>query len=527
MKDRTRFGMRRDADNVRFERITTAGYNLIKIKECEFDAELSSNFEMSEFIKTLTHLKEDKLEIRDCYYGGRTNATKLYYKCKEGEKIRYLDVCSLYPYVLKYFSMPVGVPKVLIDQDLIGRTPENIEGIIRCKILPPKSLYHPVLPLRLHNKLLFVLCYTCALDQNLNGCEHTDEERCFIGTYVADELRLAMRVGYEIIEMYEAWEYKIVKYDKSTNEPGLFSQYIDFFLKMKTEASGYPEWVKSEEDKSNYIKNYYENEGILLEKNKIENNPGFRTLSKALLNYLYGKFGERENKLKKIIVTRRKQVVDLVSDEGIEVHSMFDMYDDAVMFTYKNIEESDQNKRYVNVAIAAYTTAHARTVLYKYLDLLKESVLYFDTDSIIFIERSDTPKIKTGDFLGDLTDELAEYGPNAYIDTFVSGGPKNYAFKVKVGNNENDVTVCKVKGIRLNYMNSKSVNFETIKQLLFSYVEDVTDQSNKIELRNQMILRERNNIVYSMERTYNYRINITKRRRLLCSPFETLPYGHI
>lgn len=72
---------------------------------------------MKSYIDTL-HIEENKLEIRDCYYGGRTNATKLYYKCKKGEKIRYYDVCSLYPYVLKYFPMPIGVPKVLLNEDL-------------------------------------------------------------------------------------------------------------------------------------------------------------------------------------------------------------------------------------------------------------------------------------------------------------------------------------------------------------------------------------------------------------------------
>lgn len=41
-----------------------------------------------------------------------------------------------------------------------------------------------------------------------------------------------------------------------------------------------------------------------------------------------------------------------------------------------------------------------------------------------------------------------------------------------------------------------------------------------------MILREKNNIVYSMERTYNYAINVTKRRRLSEAPFDTLPFGH-
>lgn len=115
---------------------------------------------------------------------------------------------------------------------------------------------------------------------------------------------------------------------------------------------------------------------------------------------------ESEVKLKKAIVTTRKKVVELATDDSVEIHSMFEMSDDAVMFTYKHLKEAGRDDRYVNVALAAYTTAHGRTVLYEYLDTLKDSILYFDTDSIIYIERENTPKIKTGDFLGDMTDEL-------------------------------------------------------------------------------------------------------------------------
>jgi hypothetical protein len=48
--------------------------------------------------------------------------------------------------------------------------------------------------------------------------------------------------------------------------------------------------------------------------------------------------------------------------------------------------------------------------------------------------------------LGDLTDELADYGHGAFIFEFLSLGPKNYAYKVSL---PIDIfrTVCKVRGI--------------------------------------------------------------------------------
>lgn len=249
------------------------------------------------------------------------------------------------------------------------------------------------------------------------------------------------------------------KYEKEKNESGLFSDYIDSFLKVKAEASGYPKWVKTEEDKDNYIKQYFENESILLEKIKILKNAGLRTLAKALLNFLYGKFGQRTDKCKKIVITDVVQLIELLSNENVEVLNMIQLTETSALFTYKYRKEANPETGYVNVSIAAYTTTHARIELYKYLDLLKERVFYFDTDFIIFVKRKGDVMPNTGDYLGNMTNELEEYGPNAYISEFVAGGPKNYAYKVIINQeNREEKTVCKVKGIRLNYVNSQIVN---------------------------------------------------------------------
>lgn len=105
--------------------------------------------------------------------------------------------------------------------------------------------------------------------------------------------------------------------------------------------------------------------------------------------------------MKKMIVSDRESVVQLMSDPSVEVHSMTELSKDSVMFCYENLKEANKDARYVNVAIAAYTTAHARTVLYKYLDRLKKSVVYFDTDSLVYLQEPGSSPIETGDLLGD------------------------------------------------------------------------------------------------------------------------------
>ena len=64
------------------------------------------------------------------------------------------------------------------------------------------------------------------------------------------------------------------QYDPKTKTGGLFTDYVNTFLKMKQEASGWPEWCQSENDKWRYIRDYHEKEGILLDYNNIKNNHG-------------------------------------------------------------------------------------------------------------------------------------------------------------------------------------------------------------------------------------------------------------
>ena len=61
------------------------------------------------------------------------------------------------------------------------------------------------------------------------------------------------------------------------------------------EASGPPDWIKTPEDAKEYIDRYFEKEGVSLDGEKIEKNPGMRALAKLCLNSFWGKFGQRLN----------------------------------------------------------------------------------------------------------------------------------------------------------------------------------------------------------------------------------------
>ena len=58
----------------------------------------------------------------------------------------------------------------------------------------------------------------------------------------------------------------------------------------------------------------------------------------------------------------------------------------------------------------------------------------------------------------------SELRPSDIISEFVSGAPKNYAYRVLKGEGR-EKSVCKVRGISLNYNASKMVHFKVMRDM--------------------------------------------------------------
>ena len=257
------------------ETLQANGFNVQECWECEFDKILSSNGLMKEIHSNTTI--PPPLEVRDSFYGGRTQSIRLYCKAEGPEKIHYVDFTSLYPYCLKYRRYPCGYP-VVIHRDF--KDLHEYFGFIHLKILPPKGLFLPVLPSRHDGKLFFSLCTKCSESQNKGLCNCSDQERCITGTYCTEEVKLAVRKGYKILEIFEVHHFpQTAMYDPATKRGGLFTQYVNTFLKKKQSSSGWPSWCKSDLDKEEYIRRYLEEEGISLDPDEIAANPPMRSIS--------------------------------------------------------------------------------------------------------------------------------------------------------------------------------------------------------------------------------------------------------
>ena len=178
-------------------------------------------------------------------------------------KIHYLDIISLYPYVNSNCDYPVGhwdenliaplfdetkdsqlslderklslecgpdhsiysllqtavEPKVLNEQNF---------GLIKCLIISPRHLLIPVLPLKCASQLFFPLCKTC-VDVKHNKpfeklffdaeCEHDDyHRRKILGTFVNKELQLAWLNGFGIIDVSNIWSWKKEKHSQACSK---------------------------------------------------------------------------------------------------------------------------------------------------------------------------------------------------------------------------------------------------------------------------------------------------------------------
>lgn len=317
--------------------------------------------------------------------------------------------------------------------------------------------------------------------------------------------------------MEEVWHFEdSTQYDPETKKGGLFASYINTFLKVKQESSGWPDGVETEEEKEKYIKEYFEVEGILLDREKIKYNPGLRAVSKAMLNTLWGKFGQSDDMAQTTFTDSPAKVLEHLGSAKIEVTNLNFHTDYLCEMSYKVKECFRTQNKNTNVVIAAFTTSYARLKLYSVISKLNSRCLYFDTDSAVYIEREGEYSPPLGNNLGELTSEVNPKD-GKFIQTFISGGPKNYAYKLDSGK-----TVCKVRGITLNYNAVKLVNFDTLNEMVQPHP---SVQTVRVPLPGKITRDTVNKKIVNRDTHKDYRVVYTKRVRQP-NGFDTLPYGY-
>ena len=161
------------------------GLQCLALWECEWEEKKKSDNTVQTFVDSFGLVS--RLQPRVAFSRGLTNAIKLHRRAVDGEKIHYHDFTSLYPWTNQNCFYPVGHPEIHFEPR--GTNISSYFGLVKCKILPPYGLYHPVLPYRSGGKLVFPLCRACVekeqpkpLTKRSHHRVHTKAEGCLVGT---------------------------------------------------------------------------------------------------------------------------------------------------------------------------------------------------------------------------------------------------------------------------------------------------------------------------------------------------------
>jgi hypothetical protein len=525
--------------------IRDKGYNLVEMWECDYDADL----ELRKFDREYREEHEDDIaeregvDLRDGFKGGRTDLCKMLYHADvgNGEELKYLDYTSLYPTIMfgeseswqsgpsdrgreqssqsgpsdrgreqssqsgpsdrgrdtvedgvekwaweiNRYPIPVGYPTRL--QGNLGTDISKYFGMAKVKLVPPRDLYHPVLgekrvpPTRdaeaakapkAAPKLLFAL------------------DKPIIGTFTTPGIEAAVHFGYKLEKIYS-----VLHFDEASCD--LFKEYVRYHLKRKQEASNWSVGMTKEEIVE-YCRVYEEKYGLKLDPEKCVYNPAARTLHKAYLNSLYGKWAQRNMRSETRVLHTHAEFLELLIDPEVELtdtprfigHKYTDeegneQVRETVHVFYRTKEEYTADPSHTNLVVAAFITSYARLKLYSLLNYLDRRVLYYDTDSVIFTstpEQAPTDP-KLGEGLGELTNEVEKWQK---ITDFVAIAPKTYAYKTigvnpATGKEETDCKI-KMKGFTLNSANHKKFTFETFEEMAKNEQKSVSHVFNQFTI---------------------------------------------
>lgn len=127
-----------------------------------------------------------------------------------------------------------------------------------------------------------------------------------------------------------------------------------------------------------------------------------------------------------------------------------------------------------------------------------------------------------------MTNELESYGRGSYIESFVSGGPKFYAYVVCTAEGRTH-KICKIKGTTSNYKNSLVVNFNSIRKLILKRdrrEEEEEEEETTINLRFSTIRRTVYHEIVTRNETKSCasKTPVLVKRRFINNRYS-LPYG--
>ena len=302
-------------DNV-MKTFKSEGYNKMTIGACALSY-FKENFGKKNWERHFPILdKEIDDFIRKSYKGGWTYLNPKY-KGKDVNNGLVYDVNSMYPAVMYEFPYPVGIPQKFTGEYILDES------------MP-----------------LYVIELICTFKLKKGKLPSIQSKNTFRTPQYMDEVTEPLQLTLTSIDLellHENYHVTIFEYVggyKFSKATGIFTDYIDYFIKMKIDNNG--------------------------------KNICLRNIAKLFLNSLYGKFGTNPYKVNKI--------------------PYLDVEKNCIEFN--NTEE--EYTKPVFTAIASFITSYARRNIIQTANKIGKRFIYADTDSV-HIEGLEIPDINIDD----------------------------------------------------------------------------------------------------------------------------------
>lgn len=393
---------------------------------------------------------EDKY-IRRALYGGRTEVFQR--KAPEGSTIHYVDVNSLYPYVMESRDLPCGDPLWHFRRD----DPTMFEFMN--SNLPIQTNVHDE-------------DYFEDLKRKLNSGENGDEIYGFLEVDVHCSLGGLYPVLPERRSMDGGKTFKNMFTNMSKQKMVYYSEELKRGIKngaMVTKVWSYTQWKRGRV--YGELIRVLKEQKLLGEGKDVEGkripgvakNPSLRAAAKTAQNSLFGKTIQFIDSNVQLVHTRERlfRIIETPFAKVSIKPTFRSAVSDVVEVTSKFVIPKIQRRSCA--ALGTAILAEARLVLYDYFEKVQAvggEILYCDTDSIVFA--GETP-------LGDECMDDCEYGKmKVEIDPamirpggFVGMSPKCYAFDLK-----DDLPYVRFKGVVLSENISLPSERDGISELL-------------------------------------------------------------
>ena len=483
---------------MKFNEYRKEGCEVVALYECEFDARMRRDSAFRTFVNNQKRPNE-RLRIRTALRGGRVEVFRMLYTQPDipnGEEFVVADKNSLYPFTAATEKFPVGIPRKIIGEkamehiswdskgfyDSSQGEKKEIHGLVHASVLPPDSLFLPVLPQVSNGKLKFALCQTC-MDKSLdNLCKHCDEKRKMTSVWTVPELVFAIECGYRISNVWE-----MLAYDRC--EP-VFKKFYMKLARMKMQAEGFPSYVKTEQEKKEYVA--FTNEkmpGLNLTVADVKKNDSRRAFSKFCQNQGLGKLGQTDFRDKIQYINSFDDLIDLVSDDSrYKLKSICPLNANIAEVVCEPIDMYSGFHTRTNSVLYSYVTALSRVAMLKDFRKMQElgcKHFYSDTDctfSLFPREERLKEQIRKELSIGEKFYGAYKLETNTKVVSFCTLGAKNYSLRQESGEETVKSRGFDLKSLQVQEKLNHNVMIEMLKDFLKNEEKAIKCKSFKMKI---------------------------------------------